>query len=540
MPLKLHFRFRPIILPIIILIAWFCFSQVLYPTPSGLNFDPEMAYLFSSMGFLQGHPITYIDHPGTPVQLIGSFLLALTWPVLKLLALDFVTFHFTHPEVFQVMARFFLLGCNIAALMYIERVFRIKRAGAALFLSAALASLYFAIHPYSLIMTTIWSHNAFNFSAGGALLALLYALLRKDEPLQWKPVLAVSFLAGVLTAFTVYFASWVVGILLAVMAKMFLGEKKVGKALIWGGMSGLAAVLGFFVATIPILPNYSRFLIWILNLATHQGTLGRGAAGMTPLPVMVSRFLDLLRQVPGIRVMLVIFAGLLILYLIGLRAKWIQAEGQGGKQAFLFGVTVQLLVCLFLVSKHPGLLYIIPAAVILPVLLACIFDLYSGVRPVPAFFSYCALGLVTVAIMLLAFRSGGEYVLQRQDLIRVENAIEGRLAAIAQDSGKRREDLNILRTYGLYSRCFALWFGNQYAGYQFNDAVIAVCRGDRSYDVFGGYVEPQGRLRDFPWDVIVTRERYLDELTAGQADRYTVEAIPFLLRESYGSVLIIH
>src|SRR5688500_20285374 len=43
--------------------------------PSYRDYDPEMAYFLNSLAPFKGAPYFYTDHPGTPVEMIGTILL---------------------------------------------------------------------------------------------------------------------------------------------------------------------------------------------------------------------------------------------------------------------------------------------------------------------------------------------------------------------------------------------------------------------------------------------------------------------------------
>lgn len=44
------------------------------------NTDPSTWYFLDSLAVFAGKTYTFVDHPGTPVQIIGSLLIALTMP----------------------------------------------------------------------------------------------------------------------------------------------------------------------------------------------------------------------------------------------------------------------------------------------------------------------------------------------------------------------------------------------------------------------------------------------------------------------------
>jgi hypothetical protein len=49
------------------------------PQPSYRDYDPEMAYFLSSLAPFKGAPYFYTDHPGTPIEMIGTMLLGIPY-----------------------------------------------------------------------------------------------------------------------------------------------------------------------------------------------------------------------------------------------------------------------------------------------------------------------------------------------------------------------------------------------------------------------------------------------------------------------------
>ena len=76
------------------------------------NADPAAVYFLDSLSIFAGKSYVYVDHPGTPVQIIGSFLLALTYPFFGS-SEAFISFHLARPGAFFLMTNIFLLSVNI-------------------------------------------------------------------------------------------------------------------------------------------------------------------------------------------------------------------------------------------------------------------------------------------------------------------------------------------------------------------------------------------------------------------------------------------
>ena len=90
-----------------------------FNTSYWFNADPAAVYFLDSLSIFAGKSYTYVDHPGTPLQLIGSFLLALTYPFLDS-SEAFISFHLARPddhipgEVLYVRGIFGYIEFNVA------------------------------------------------------------------------------------------------------------------------------------------------------------------------------------------------------------------------------------------------------------------------------------------------------------------------------------------------------------------------------------------------------------------------------------------
>ena len=73
------------------------------------NGDPAAFYFLDSLSVFVGKTYTYVDHPGTPIHIIGSLMLALIRPFFKD-ANSFVQFFLESPAAFFIMSSYFFTG----------------------------------------------------------------------------------------------------------------------------------------------------------------------------------------------------------------------------------------------------------------------------------------------------------------------------------------------------------------------------------------------------------------------------------------------
>ena len=78
-----------------------------------------MAYMMSSLSVYKSVPYYYVDHPGTPVELLGTLLLGATRPLAKAAGEAPVNYILERPEVFFSIAHGFitLLSITTATLL---------------------------------------------------------------------------------------------------------------------------------------------------------------------------------------------------------------------------------------------------------------------------------------------------------------------------------------------------------------------------------------------------------------------------------------
>ncbi|HKY53370.1 MAG TPA: hypothetical protein VJM08_03650, partial [Anaerolineales bacterium] len=331
------------------------------------NFDPAAVYFLDSLSIFAGKSYAYVDHPGTPVQLVGSFLLALTYPFLG----DqeaFIDFHLTRPGAFFLMTNLFLLGMNLlCAFVFYKTAINTLNQDRILG-GVAIALTYFALHPYSFPSLTLWSHNSLNFPFGTLWLLWLFMELRKDQEIPRFKLLPLGLAAGILAMAQMYFTAWLVsGILIVFIFSLRLNHSfKHALAsslyLFAGGLIGILAML------VPIYKELPRFVSWLGRIITHQGLYGSGEEGIYSLsfiPLAIGFWWE------NIRPMIIVL--LLTLVVLGMFAYWKNKVGvkiSADVFAMVCGLLFQIGLLLLLMTKAAlKLRYSLSIAAILPVLI---------------------------------------------------------------------------------------------------------------------------------------------------------------------------
>lgn len=531
-----------LLLPLGGLAYYFIYTQLLHPAPFYLNFDPEIAYFFNALAASNGHPLYYIDHPGTPLEVLGGILVWLTAPFLRLGGLDLTRYHLLHPELLLTLLHAALTLFNLIAMVVTARVFLPARRWSSALLAPGLAALFFILNPMAIGYNISYSQNGFNFFGGSLLLTLLYREMRSAPQPRWRAILLFSFAAGLLTSVTVYFATWVFGVLLAFGLWAL--------ALRWGWLrlirlaaaSGLSALAGFVIATLPILFQYGRMLQWMKDLVIHQGFYGSGDVGMVPLNTLLLHILALLQQSRGFTYALLATLAVLAL------AYWLQKRRPAqnpAQRAFILAAFFQLILTALVVAKHPQLSYFLAAAAILIPLMGAALEWLDACLPLPAW----AAGLCSVGILLL-FGLGLQQNIQAhlsstQVVLRDEAALSALLERTAAGMGIPRPQLRVIRSYGVYDPCQALLYGDEYNNYQYGRYLDGRCSHDGSFEILSGqvtYGDGAAPLAQSVWDVILLRRDNFEIFKSWPitgAYRVVNTGIGFQVGYDYGPVLML-
>lgn len=483
------------------LLAYFAYCTWIQPiSPYYADFDPEFPYLLNSMGVFNGAPYAYVDHPGTPLEVIGSAIYALTYPWLGRSGESFVLYQLQNPGLFLTLAHGFLLVASGACLAYLAWM----RRKDAVLLPAALGALYFAIHPEAFATLVTWSHNSFAFAFGTLYLAVLYrALTRAPSGLTVLQLVGFGVWAGLLATVTIYLAAWILGAMAIVVITCRLRALGAWKSLGSAGMLLLAGIAGFFVGVLPVLAHMPYFFGWIGSLLSHRDLYLVGSVSRPPIERLAANFVWLFQRAPQLFITVALLIGLAAAA-FGMWRKRIPAAPVAW--AFVAGTIGMIVLLTGFILDHPKLEFMISVAAVTPMLAVALFDIFESGQAISPWIERAVAALIFVGVLVALGVGILDQEAKAARIAQVSAQTDAAIATYAEETGRPRSDLMVLWAYRSYSPCFALWFGNESTAKAFSRELRQLCYRQFELNIYGQNVVsgPGARpLADYKWDMIV-------------------------------------
>jgi hypothetical protein len=471
-----------------------------------LKYDPEYPYFMNSLLVFKGRSYSYMDHPGTPIELLGTGLLFLTYPFTRGGSDSFVMYHVSNPSIFLTIGRATIALLSILCVCLLTRHSIKLKTRIDGFFSLAVAATFFAVlSPLTFNTLTYWSHNSFNFPLGSLLLLGLLVRLRSDLNLRWWEISLFGIGAGILTAIQLYFATWVICICIAVGVFSLLKTHSWLKTLLSIIIAVVSSLFGFIVATLPMVHKYIWFRWWVINLLTHQGRYGFGEVGFTTPSRLLKNFTSLWNQAP----IIFISAGFSLL-LIG-TAFFLHRHKlkiNPGLWGVAIGLSSQLIITLFIIFKHPGAIYLLAVAAILPILLSVAYTLLINSHQYMKHIMALLGAFILIGFAFGFFHAIAENRQMIANIHLVETDLREHRNNYSAVKDVNLDEQRILWSYGTSSPCFALYFGNIYARNAFIKEIQRVCPNDRLYDIWS---DGDKLTTDEKWDIIIIPDKFLPD-----------------------------
>jgi len=468
-----------------------------------IDLDPELIYLFDSLAALTGRPYVYVDHPGTPVEVLGTLVLAALRIGFKGDDAQFANQYIAQPQQFLFLARGLLASASIVTFLAMAESLKHVKGVIGALVSAAIPCAFFASYPEESFNTLVyWSHNSFAFPAGTLVLVILFRMLRAEGDIPpWKAGL-LGMASGVLTAVTVLFGAWIAGITAAVMAYSWFQKRRLAAALVPGAYGLAGAAMGFVLATLPIIDQYPRFFRFVANIATHTGRYGRGETGFVHSSMALDNLRSLLEISP--RLWLALAAGVILLCL-AMALEGGRLRVRPGWTAMGIAMLVQLTVLILFVTLEPGRHYLLAVAATLPLL-------YTLALPVllQRSASWRKVVVVVSALLVSAFGVGvwqaarGEVLLAATIRLQIQQ-VDYQRKEFARRSADPSRQPSVMWVYGTQHPCYAIRFGSLHTEGAFSEQVDHLCPNDGrlSLGARRTFDPSSRRWDDAKWDILV-------------------------------------
>ncbi len=353
---------------VFVVLGYRALAATLVPNlPPFANKDPEYNYFLNSLAGLKGLPYYYTDHPGTPVEMLGTGILAIAYQF-SAHKTQFVDKNLENPDSFLGVAHGLLtalsIGCAICLfLLALGRVSSPRPRD--VLAAAALALLFYAIHPYAFSTLAVWSHTAFNYPLGAGFLVLLVWVSRRSSATSLPMLFLLGIGTGVLTAVMINFLPWVIGFATFVAVSFRIRRLPVLKLLVAMAAIAGGSITGFFLGTLPAVRRLSYFAAWFVQLIAGQLARGLGARGRAGSAVLLDNSATMVSQFPLLFGCVLLAASTFIYAIIRWRKR---LPHNPELWALGTALVLQVLVEVGMVLALPGPRYVLPIAATLPVL----------------------------------------------------------------------------------------------------------------------------------------------------------------------------
>ena len=489
-----------ILVPIPILGYWVYWT--LHPS-YWFNADPAALYFIDSLSVFIGKSYVYVDHPGTPVQVISSLLLALAYPFFSSKE-AFIQFFLVRPNVFFFMTNVFLLITNIAcAVLFYKTVSRDLTHNRTL-AGISIALLFFALHPHSYPSLTFWSHNSFNFPFGTLLLIWLYRELRRGEKIRTWKLFLLGVASGILSVAQMYFVAWLVSAIFTLMLYSLRQNQDVKQAIGDGLYVTAGGIAGIVSMLIPIHKEIPRFVVWLTGIITHLGLYGSGDQGVYSFSLIttsVGYWWEIIRPM-----MMVLIGAVVVLGIFAFRSRKMDRRLNAADFSMTAGLLFHIGLVLLLMTKAAlKLRYSLSLAAILPVFLFMVLKLLQTGPWRLSLWLNLFYGIILIGV---AASLWSQIQLVDRRANEEQDAQVAKVQAVnklASEKKVKEEDIAVVYAYSVPLKCAGLLQASNWTGY-FKEELSKIC--PNQYAIWDSSIslntaQPVRDIEDIDWDLVI-------------------------------------
>jgi hypothetical protein len=486
--------------------AWWAEYTLITPVPLYHRYGEIVTYFIDSLAVFNGATYSYIDHPGTPVSVIGSILLALTYPFTT--GFDFTLYHLSHPLIFVTLTNIFLTLSFIISALYFYRASRLTLTRMPLMASLCISLMYFFLHTQSFDAITLWHHNSFSYPFGMPLLLFLFFMVMDDRRIENRRLLLFGFLAGAFSAVQFFFIVWPICSVITIFIFYRMKKETIRITLKAGFILTVSAIAGFVTAILPVINKMPKFFRWIINMVATNKRYDAG----TPQFITWKEFVDgFSRLIDAQPVLFLAAAILIIIFLLLFFLKNSNTSPRFGISALGFGLALQTILLTLMFVRESGSLYGLSIAATLPILALINLKLLEEKLGQQSEKIY---GVVVACLLIFAglatITNLNNSIVNYRDAVRTENKIHAQISSFISDysknSGRPEWDLVIVHTADSLDDCAALLFGRSYAHLQIDAELSRLCPNQYYMDYWNKRLlikEGRYSIDQLDWDLLM-------------------------------------
>lgn len=426
--------------------------------------DPQYAYLLNSLSVANLKTPVHIDHPGTPLQILGGIVLKTSYVMESLINPSVASFNeeiLKHPEFYLKLINLTLLLLNAGSIFLLGLVsFFLSRS---LTLGLILQTTPFLV-PHNLSVSTEVSPEPLLLFICQLLVLLLVIYLHGEnmEKSKWFPVtLGITVGMGIATKVTFIPMMLIFLILPQIYHKI---------------LALIGSIVSFVLITLPIISEYGRMKEWLFSVVTHKGIYGRGETGIIEITSVWKNLNELISQSPIFFAVLgissIVYA---LFFFLRQYGNYNLLENESDVQLSKLN-TVKILIILIMLSqilitlKHPASRYLVPSmglcGLLIFIQLLSLQRLMSlnrkmNITPSASYIIVLVLCLLICTGNLFNVSSHSFYKSEHyKDLIGIQKMINEKYSNCTK--------INFWRSSSVE---FALMYGNDWAGEEFTTSL---------------------------------------------------------------------
>lgn len=469
-----------LILPVLLAITAVYLNNARGPFWLGANHDPEYVYLLNSLNLAQGGEIGHIDHPGTPVQMLGAVTIRVVHAVNAPADIDLQTDVLKRPEFYLNAIDAVLVTLN--ALMLLALGFFAYRYTLSIWISLWLqAAPFLSITALNFGLTRVNPEPLLFFcSLAMTLLLVKWLQIRSQFDIGGAPsaysgpysglVILLGLVTGLGIAVKITFFP-------LIMAPLFFLPQLKNKAIFL-----ITSLAGFVVFTLPIAGSYPKFFDWIYRILTRKGLYGSRGKGMIPFDQWLGNVKTILLDNPFFTFVLVLAAISIVVVLLIPKLRKIAVSGITFKT--LTAVFLGQLLGVAMVAKHSLSRYLLPVLMLSGILL--VIQLIFFQELLERFYFKEKIKKNSPAIIFAVIVIGAFIMINPPLQInkRAGNKARNRDKALQQRQTIENDYKGFARVYwfGSSSKPQALNFGNNLAHHLYSNKLTQMYPDDYFYD----------------------------------------------------------